>query len=79
MIWYCILKKNNEKQAAIRAVSRQTIVPNTRRDTMSSWVVLLHPLSYFEEEQLKASYTGGETIVPVSTAGGLPTSIQHSR
>jgi hypothetical protein len=29
------LKKNNEKQA-IRTVSRQTIVPNTRRDTMSS-------------------------------------------
>jgi hypothetical protein len=27
------LKKNNEKQA-IRTVSRQTIVPNTRRDTM---------------------------------------------
>jgi hypothetical protein len=33
------LKKNNEKQS-IRAVSRQTIVPNIRRDTMSSWPVL---------------------------------------
>jgi hypothetical protein len=35
-----LLTKNNKKQA-IRAVSRQTIVPNIRRDTMSSWPLLL--------------------------------------
>jgi hypothetical protein len=37
---FAFLKKNNEKQA-IRTVSRQTIVPNTRRDTMSSFAFLV--------------------------------------
>jgi hypothetical protein len=36
-------KKNNEKQS-IPAVSRQTIVRKIRRDTMSSWPLLLQEL-----------------------------------
>jgi hypothetical protein len=39
------LKKNNEKQA-IRTVSRQTIVPNTRRNATSSLLATSPPVSY---------------------------------